>query len=572
MGNGIPVIWRFRTGSGSWRGPAGDADRPRTGLAVCFACAIVAAAPAGMGGEGSDGPAGPADAGGAVSKPLPPPTGRSDPPGAGGAEVPIAPSAASRRMRLVGAGEKVVLGADPPPPGSSKRETAGGAANRADGPCLWRQTAGPEIPLAPGKAKARSLELRPVEPGSYTFVRISGDGIEETFSFEVPPGSEPGFGNRRPVARIPAVAPAFCGCPVVLDGRMSFDPDGQALSGRWEKGEVDSEARIEPDDRRKGMTACFVAPKEGIYKVRFYASDGTLESEAATVYVRVMGMPEDDPALRPVRSDPPGPPDDPMERPATFELREGNLQKALEKFPSRTGLALIIEKEVADPREFASIPVSVALKDAPARQIADFICRQLGAAYRRAGSRAFRICGPDFLAGEKLEAKAYPADALFIERGGGDLRAILHEAMKWPMFLRNDITVEVDAGRRQIHVVAPMDVIVRIGAIVAALRGPGDPLTGAFRERPQLETLRRKLRETKVPVEWKARRLDLALRDIGERGEVNVGWNPREFAGDLPRLSLSAEGVSLADLCAETVRQAGFRGFAVHPPNAVWFY
>lgn len=91
--------------------------------------------------------------------------------------------------------------------------------------------------------------------------------------------------NDAPVADAGAAQNAEGGSTVELDGSASYDPDGDAITYSWVS--IDASITLTNPTEAK---ASFVAPAtEGDYKFELTVSDGTLDSEADTVVISVVG-------------------------------------------------------------------------------------------------------------------------------------------------------------------------------------------------------------------------------------------------------------------------------------------
>jgi hypothetical protein len=92
--------------------------------------------------------------------------------------------------------------------------------------------------------------------------------------------------NSAPVAIAAQVAgPVTVGDRVILDGRASYDPDGDTLSYLWTQ---TAGAQASIDDPAAGLTG-FYAVTEGVLKFQLVLHDGELSSAPAFVEVTVDG-------------------------------------------------------------------------------------------------------------------------------------------------------------------------------------------------------------------------------------------------------------------------------------------
>lgn len=90
-----------------------------------------------------------------------------------------------------------------------------------------------------------------------------------------------GGSNQSPTASISGSASATVGTTVILDGSGSRDPEGQALSYRWELVTRPSGSQAVLDDASK-VRASLLPDVAGAYVVRLVVNDGRADSVAAT--------------------------------------------------------------------------------------------------------------------------------------------------------------------------------------------------------------------------------------------------------------------------------------------------
>lgn len=154
----------------------------------------------------------------------------------------------------------------------------GSESHDADGDALayeWSQVDGPAVTLLEGRtATPRFYALK---AGTYRFQLVVSDGEAR---------SEPAFvdvvverGNRPPVAVVPERVESLLGESVTLDGSESYDPDGDALTYRWEQVEGPPVVLEGSILRRPGLS--FTPPREGTYVFALTIHDGTDESAPA---------------------------------------------------------------------------------------------------------------------------------------------------------------------------------------------------------------------------------------------------------------------------------------------------
>lgn len=154
----------------------------------------------------------------------------------------------------------------------------GSESHDADGDALayeWRQVDGMPVSLVDAETPAPRFYAS--KPGTYRFRLVVSDGEAR---------SEPVFvdvvvdkGNLPPVAVAPARVDATLGESVTLDGTGSHDPDGDALTYRWEQVEGPTVMLDESILRRPGLS--FTPPREGTYVFALTIHDGADESVPA---------------------------------------------------------------------------------------------------------------------------------------------------------------------------------------------------------------------------------------------------------------------------------------------------
>ena len=178
----------------------------------------------------------------------------------------------------------------------------------------------------------------------------------------VPPGRDGLLGDRRPVARLPKELAGYANQSLLINGSLSFDPDGaeetQALAARWNTPEKYRGVELEP---LPGLKARFKAPRAGDFSVALVVSDGRLESQPPeTVFIRIEAQRPDGVAAAPdAAAGDEGfefSRDDVRYRKISLGLW-GNLDRAVQMFPSRCGVALRVDPQFALPEKFSQIPL-----------------------------------------------------------------------------------------------------------------------------------------------------------------------------------------------------------------------
>lgn len=163
----------------------------------------------------------------------------------------------------------------------------------ADGDTLtycWRQVEGP--PLLQTPAAQQALELQTETKGCYRFTVTASDGRATSHPLLCEVRVAPP--NRPPEAVSRARLSGQVGKPVALDGRASFDPDGDGLTYRWEP--VDRSVLAQGALRGANTAQAEFTPKApGRYAFRLTVMDGETESTPVQVDVQVA------PANRPPR-------------------------------------------------------------------------------------------------------------------------------------------------------------------------------------------------------------------------------------------------------------------------------
>lgn len=452
-----------------------------------------------------------------------------------------------------------------------------GAGERVDLPGEgWKQSQGPSIEL---RYEDGVSFFRPARPGLYIFEAPRAGDVPERRGIIVPPGRDPALGDRRPTARLPKSLAGFVNRPVLISGALSRDPDGAdetaALIARWETPDKQRGVELTP---LPGLRARFKVARAGVYSVSLIVSDGRLDSQPPeTVFVRVEELPAGgvdalpdalgwDDEIETARDDVRG-------RKISLGLW-GNLDRAVQMFPSRCGVALRVDPDVAPPDRLAELPLALEVMDGALVHLVDWLARQTGSRYRREGGRSFWLTKPDAWAKEeKLEAAVVQVDALFTAPDGSDLMTSLTPCFQRILDARPGTSMIFERGRQEIQCVLPASACVRLKEIAATLRvpegqglPPPDPLSPAeFR-------LQRLLGDKTITLKRERCRLIEVLRDFSQAAGIPMGFDPRQFPKGVPHITVNIEDAPVRDAARTIVDLAGFDGCSVEAPGGLWFY
>ncbi|MDR1518661.1 MAG: PKD domain-containing protein [Planctomycetota bacterium] len=149
----------------------------------------------------------------------------------------------------------------------------------------WTQIDGPKVELSdPAAAKPY---FRTGKPGLYRFqLVVSSNGMRsEPFIVELMIERE----NQPPVARSPRDVQAEIGKPIEIDGRGSYDPDGDAVSYRWRP----LTRGLDIPAAALGQSALFFVPKtDGVFEIELVVSDGVSASHPSVTRLIVKPRPQ----------------------------------------------------------------------------------------------------------------------------------------------------------------------------------------------------------------------------------------------------------------------------------------
>ncbi len=147
----------------------------------------------------------------------------------------------------------------------------------------WRMLEGPALPKLPPDAwNRKDLEFVPNAPGLYLFEVTASDGRLESIPARCQLGVD--RHNTPPTAHISGPSRAKTGEEAVLDGRLSCDPDGDALTYRWSQISGPN-LELVPS----GPILTVRPPEPGEYVFGLVVEDGRDRSRQATFMLRVAG-------------------------------------------------------------------------------------------------------------------------------------------------------------------------------------------------------------------------------------------------------------------------------------------
>lgn len=457
--------------------------------------------------------------------------------------------------RIAGAGERVLL------PGEG-----------------WRQATGPTIDL---RYDDGGMSFRPVLPGLYIFEAPRAGDVPERRGVVVPAGKDERLGDRRPLAefltRNPAGAPHK---PLILDASLSRDPDGpeetQNLKARWITSEKHRGVELES---LPGLKARFKAPRPGTYSVTLVVSDGRLDSDPPeTVFIKVEGESKSaeggvDPGWE---EEPDYARDDIRYRSVRLGLFESTLDRAVQMFPSRCGVALRVDADFIAPEKLETIPLALEVQNGALMHLADWVARQSKGCYRREGDRALWLTHPlGWIKNEKHESPVVPVDELYKKPGAVDLIELIKPSFQQILDARHGVfTLGFEKNRQILTGVLPASAAAKLKQIEQTLRAPAEglpPQEGLTSSEMKLRAL---LGEKRVSLNTGGRslRIDYLLRNLAESSGLAISFDPRQFPNGLPRVELKITDAVLRDAVRTIVDAAGFDGCSVEAPAGLWFF
>ncbi|HLX60786.1 MAG TPA: hypothetical protein VKX17_05840 [Planctomycetota bacterium] len=476
-------------------------------------------------------------------------------------------------LRLAGSGERVEL------PGAG-----------------WKQISGPPAVLRPSET---GLTVRPNDAGLYIFEAAALQALPsitdpspraplaqgltgERRGIRVPPGKDGKVGDRRPVAMLPRSLNGVAGRPLILDGSLSADPDTEdqaQLKARWI---APDKARGVSIESQPGLRAALTAEQPGTYRIALIVSDGRLDSLPAEVFVEIAAGPANTDQASAIRGDGSG--GGALSRNVSLAIwpaepdAEGNLivpddsglERAVQLFPKRCDVALLIDPSVARPGHFKEFPLALEASHTPLRHLLDGIARQTSTRYRADGERGFWLIKPsDSCRDEALEPVAAGVDALHEKADAADLMLPLQEYLK-PARARDGASVAFQNER--IVGMLPKTAGAHLKEIAAALREPTlNTVPAPTPPTPAEEALHTTLGDALVTQRGRFR-LDRLLRELAESAKLSIGFDPRDFPKGIPYVKIAYENAPLRQVLRDLVDEVGFDGCSIEAPAGVWFY
>ena len=441
----------------------------------------------------------------------------------------------------------------------------------------WLQVAGPPIELT---ADDEGYNFRPARAGLYIFQAPRAGEIPERRGVYVPPGKTAPFGDRRPLCYLPKNAVGKAHKPLILDGSLSRHPDGpeetKLLKATWIT--LDKHRGVEIEEL-PGLRARFKAPREGVYEVKLAVSDGRLASKPESIFIKIdpddgeegtdVAVPQFEDAPDLYRDDIRMTQDH-----VKLGLWEGNLDRAVQLFPSRCGAALRVDPELALPDKFEQIPLALEVMDGPLMHLIDWIARQTDSYYRRERNDAFWLTrNLGWMKDEPIKPVVAQADALCQKPDGSDLMQVLKPWAQRMIDVKAECSLSYERDSQSLVGMLPVSAGGRLKEICGALRLP----SGNGLPPPEIPTamewrLRKLLGDKKITIKETHARIDLLLRRMSRESGLAVGMDPRQFPKGLPRVDLDVSDAPLRDVIRTVVELAGFDGCSVEIPAGLWFY
>jgi len=437
----------------------------------------------------------------------------------------------------------------------------------------WRQVAGPGVTL---RTSEKGQHFRAGLSGVYVFEAQGLTGRPERRGIVVPAGPDKVFGDRRPFARLPKNLAGVTGRTLVVNGGLSLDQDGpeetRKLTAKWTSPERFRGVEIEA---LSGLRAKFTAPRSGVYRLTLAVSDGRLESAPESVFIKIDNDAEATPQNNVIA----------VEDFVSYEKEDvlyrnvklglwGDLDRAVQMFPSRCGVALRVDADVSTPEGFKQIPLALEVQNNALVHLLTWTCRQTDTRFRRDGDRSLWLMKPmSWIRDEKLDTDAISIDAL---AGKSDASDLLD-----PLKAHFGPIVDATPGASMVHlderaalqVFMPGSARARLREIILTLRAPeGLGFPPPDLPSPAEFNLRQMLGEKTVTLKSGRRRLDLLLRDLSEQSGLAAAMDPRQFPNGLPSVSVDIDGLLLRDAIRRIVEVGGFDGCSVEAPGGLWFY
>jgi hypothetical protein len=443
----------------------------------------------------------------------------------------------------------------------------------------WRQVYGPQMDL---RGEDEGYSFRPARAGLYIFEAPRAGDAPERRGVYVPAGRTPPFGDRRPLVYLPKNLAGKANKPLIIDGSLSRHPDGpeetQTLKANWIT--LDKPRGVEIQDL-PGLRARFTATRPGMYEVKLTVSDGKLVSQPEGVFIKIEPEEEENngiPDALEFQDEPDFYRDDPRysNNHVKLGLSEGNLDRAVQLFPSRCGAALRVDPELAQPEKFTEIPLALEVMDGPLLHLLDWIGRQTDSWYRRERNVSFWLTRANgWIKDEDVKPRAVQADALSVKPDGSDFMQHLKPWAQRIIDARPGTSLVYDGATQSIVSTLPVSANGRVAEICGALRVPvGNGLPPPEMPAAMEWKLRALLGERKITIKAERYRVDLLLRDISKQAGVAIGMDPRQFPNSkgLPRVTMDVHDASLRDVVRTVVDLAGFDGCSVESPSGLWFY
>ena len=439
----------------------------------------------------------------------------------------------------------------------------------------WSQACGPEVEL---RADDDGYHFRPARAGLYIFEAPRAGDVPERRGVVVPPGRTPPFGARRPIASLTKNMIGKANKPLIIDGSLSRHPDGpeetQALKAVWVT--LDKSRGVELVDLA-GLRARFTATHPGMYQVKLAVTDGKLVSAAESVFIRVDAEDSaDDPATNVTETE--DPPELAREDIRYSRVRlglwEGNLDRAVQLFPSRAGVALRVDPDMALPEKVTETPLALEVNNGPLQHLIDWIARQSDSWYRREHNVSFWLTRANgWIKDEDIRTKVVQADAMSVKPDGSDFMRLIKPWADRIISKREGTSLTYERQAQTIDSTLPVSANGRVEEICGSLRLP----MGSGLPPPDLPTaiewrLRKTLAEKMITIKAERLRVDLLLREISQQAGVAIGMDPRQFPKGLPRVTVDIQDAPLRDAVRTIVDLAGFSGCSVETPSGLWFY